>query len=78
MTFSRFISHLHTGDVLISQVNYRKQQRQKSCRESRGGDGGNLGGFLPKSGGLGREGLLSVTEDIGDLLVNKWEENQTS
>lgn len=24
------------------------------------------------------EGLLNVTEDIGDLLVNKWEENQTS
>ena len=34
-----------------------------------GGDGGNLGGFLPYLEAQG-EGLLSVTEDIGGLLMD--------
>jgi len=32
-----------------------------------------VGGFLPKSGGRG-EGLLSVTEDIGGLLMDSLSE----
>lgn len=76
MTFSRFISHLHTGEVLISQVNYRKWQRQKSCMESPGlerGWMGTWGASYPSLEARG-EGLLSVTEDIGGLLMDSLNE----